>query len=715
MLDCCETEYSSYNAEIIYNSAEVGGGIYCTGTIALKCRARVNYNSSNDTAENAYLTNDAIINVQTDLYSEYDSADFGVSRQSVGTFTSGFNSTNTIKPGAYFFTDNYDYIVDIDEHGEVMFVEEYWSKIQEAINAAEQSESKTGSFKLTRNATSVYDQNIEIPADVTFELDLNGYTLDRNIGEFYGQVTSSTVIENKGTLTIKDSSGDNSGVIKGSGSHESYQTTQGAIINLGTLTLEGGTITENCASCGAVYNEGVFNLFGGVITGNRSNANDSAGVFNSGTVNIKGAPKVYGNITEGSSNGVYGSQGISSGSINVVGSLKTETDSANIYVNTSGTKTFTSGYSKFNSQDPNEFFKLEDQLSANYEIKWNKAHTEAIAISTRGYDAYKITGAKLQLDDRVGIKFYFNLPEGDTVYMECEWGSEGAKNTKEMTPSNEDTDYSWSDSNLLSIAPKEVGDDIAIRIYEARELTYNSETDCDEYGELLYETVYNVNSNYIQEIIADGTKEDSEQEYTAAQRQMAAAVANYCAASQTYFNYNADNLVNAGLSYTPSSGVELISGLTGVTSELPADYKDSEGNVKISYYGTSMILRDKVVMRHYFWVDDIDTPLWGCIDKDGIGSERYTLIQFEENSHYFYLDSVGISPQSFLGDYTVTVKSKDQVYYYWSDKNQTYMNYTYNPVDYIYLACTRGDEKTKAAAEALYYYAQEAKIYTGAN
>ena len=118
-------------------------------------------------------------------------------------------------------------------------------------------------------------------------------------------------METGGQLTVKDGSGNNSGQITGG-----KATDGGGICNHGTLTIEGGTITDCYAqNCGG----GIFNapatadgypttltIKGGTVTGNTC-GDRGAGIFNypGCVLNIQGTVDVSGNTKGSEANNVY--------------------------------------------------------------------------------------------------------------------------------------------------------------------------------------------------------------------------------------------------------------------------------------------------------------------------------------------------------------------------------------------------------------------------
>ena len=149
--------------------------------------------------------------------------------------------------------------------------------------------NKGGEVKLTKDIALT--DVLHIPQGVTVTLDLNGKTLDRGLTQCVDQ-GSVIRVEPGGTLTIRDGSDNNAGLITGGASWNG-----GGICNHGTLTIEGGTIAGNKAEHasygggGGVYSDSyrgsnaTLTITGGVIRDN--NARNGGGVYSKGALTVK--------------------------------------------------------------------------------------------------------------------------------------------------------------------------------------------------------------------------------------------------------------------------------------------------------------------------------------------------------------------------------------------------------------------------------------------
>ncbi len=184
-----------------------------------------------------------------------------------------------------------------------------WDELKTKINEAVDGEETQ--ITLTADITaSDTDSYIKIDNSKVIVLDLNGYTLDRGLSTAteYGYV-----IGNKGTLTICDESEKQTGKITGG----NCSTIGGGIYNLGTLTINSGSITGNTSSYGGgIYNKSTLTISGGSITGNTSSY--GGGIYNhEGTLTINSG-SITGNTSSSNGGGIHnygGTLTINGGSI----------------------------------------------------------------------------------------------------------------------------------------------------------------------------------------------------------------------------------------------------------------------------------------------------------------------------------------------------------------------------------------------------------------
>ena len=106
-----------------------------------------------------------------------------------------------------------------------------YSSLQAAIDAAQAGET----VKLLANV----DENVEIAKEKNLTLDLNGCTLNGGTG------TAKAALNNLGTITIQDTSADKAGTIKRDDNGTVGETSYYVIRNQGTMTIESGTVINN--------------------------------------------------------------------------------------------------------------------------------------------------------------------------------------------------------------------------------------------------------------------------------------------------------------------------------------------------------------------------------------------------------------------------------------------------------------------------------------
>ena len=312
-----------------------------------------------------------------------------------------------------------------------------------------------------RSAVATNNANIQLGADIAISseltiggsnnvsvtIDLNGYTLDRGLGSVSVMPDNSLVfyIKSGSTLTIADGSGNNSGTITGG-----FAYNGGAILNLGTLVFNGGTIIGNRTlnAGGGIFNMGTVTINGGVITGNTADTN-GGGIHNIGTLTVNGGTisgntanmgggvgngntlhinggTITGNTANSHGGGLWSSYATLNiqGSVTISGNTNANAKADNLYlsegivINVAGALTgstigvnmekpgvFTNNYATYHSaDDPDTFFAADDAgygiallngeacLSVNYiENSWDNVNKQVVStIQTRNPNQYTV-------------------------------------------------------------------------------------------------------------------------------------------------------------------------------------------------------------------------------------------------------------------------------------------------------------------------------------
>ena len=177
--------------------------------------------------------------------------------------------------------ENNDYITVTDLNNNnyyVVYSNPNWVAIQTAMDSNSE-DSYTLLGDVTAGSKNI---GLVVPANKTFYLNLNGYTLDRALDIVAARNDGYVIkVEAGGYLTIYD------GTIRGG--HNTGNG--GGIYNAGTLNLDGVTVTGNYASKGAgVYHEGnIFTIGGNVQINGNHNDNvylpDGKVIFVTGNIN----------------------------------------------------------------------------------------------------------------------------------------------------------------------------------------------------------------------------------------------------------------------------------------------------------------------------------------------------------------------------------------------------------------------------------------------
>ena len=234
--------------------------------------ATVNVASANSVVE---INDTTIVNVDASAAENYGA---------ITVWTSAENANVTVNGGeiivaddsrkAYVFPGSAT-VKGVDDIGYIIATvgDAGYESLEKAIEEAKNGET----IEMMRGLT--------IPQDATVTLDLMGKTVSLNVAA----TTTSALITNNGTLTIKDSVGGGKLVYASSVVNTGYSTS--TIINNGTLTVESGIIENTSAKGGASYavdNYNTLTVNGGTFIANGTSIRQAQFGNHDNTVIING-------------------------------------------------------------------------------------------------------------------------------------------------------------------------------------------------------------------------------------------------------------------------------------------------------------------------------------------------------------------------------------------------------------------------------------------
>ena len=295
--------------------------------------------------------------------------------------------------------------------------------------------------------------------------------------------------------------------------------------------------------------------------------------------------------------------------------------------------------------------------------------------------AVSLYGRSITLKDNIDVNYYLEISDSvfeSDAYLEFKIGDQTYKlNVCDAAEVNENGKTLYKFSCPVNAA--QMSDTIETRI------VIDNKTE-EEYS-------YSV-KEYATELLSKSN------EYPAETVKLVKALLNYGTAAQTFFKYNTDNPANGILS-NADKAVDAAD-FDAYKAVIKADSANGQNN-GLSYYGSSLICKSEMTVRHYFILDngsDINNYKFSYIDTDGY--EVSLTPKKASDGGVYCVDISGIMACGLYKNYVCRVTGMD---------SSQIIELNYGPLSYAYSVANDKDSsiELKNLMNALYMYSEMAR------
>lgn len=275
----------------------------------------------------------------------------------------------------------------------------------------------------------------------------------------------------------------------------------------------------------------------------------------------------------------------------------------------------------------------------------------------------KVENWNITLKDDLSVNFYLFVNDSVKDNAQLQVSFYGKTETKTAEECYDDT----LDAYVVRVdaAAAQMMDDIVVQITDGDEKIVTKTYTIRQYADYILESDLEEHKKY---------------------HPMVREMLNYGAKAQTYFEYNEGNPANKDI-----SGV----GTQAVPENAPLDKNIAGSTDGITFYGATLVFRNKIALRYYFQPEDINTEYTFTVNGEPYMPQK--------KQGLLYIEIPGITPDRLDEQYSVSVKTAEV---------QGTLTVSYGPMNYLVNMNSKGSVELKALVQALYNYHLAAKALT---